>query len=100
MEEAQPVQQLLEDEFLLAALEPDGIGDGVAEVRSQDVGPETLGRLVRHLHAVLEHEHGEVIGRIGSQPEAEVWVCRVRGEVLANLTVQNKLQVVDLEEKR
>ena len=46
---------------LLAACKELLVGDGVAEVGSNDVGFEALGRLVGHLDAVLQHRNGEVL---------------------------------------
>lgn len=99
MEEAQSVKEFLENMFLFAAFKPNGIGDGVTEVRSQYIGPETFGRFVGHFHTILEHEHGEMISWIRCQPETEIWMGGIRGEVLTNLerndrTTQNKLQVL------
>lgn len=67
---------------LLAAVEELGVRDGVHEVGADDVGPETFGGLVGHLHPVLQDGHGEVGGRVAGQPHAEVGVSGLGAQLL------------------
>ena len=46
----------------------DLVGDGIVEVRSEEVGSETLRRLVGHLDAVLKDADRERIGRVAGEP--------------------------------
>lgn len=56
-----------------------------------DVGAEAFGRLVGDFDAVLQHGHGEVVGGVGGEPQTEVRVGVVRGQVLAHLPAARSL---------
>ena len=70
-----------------------GVGDGVGHVGADDVEAQPLGRLVRHLDAVLQDRHRELVGRVARQPEAEVRVARVRVQLLQYRTVRRLTMV-------
>ena len=53
MEETQTIQELSPGLVLVAALEEVGVRDGVIQVRTQDVGTHTLGRLIGHLDSYI-----------------------------------------------
>ena len=59
-----------------------GVRYRVVDVGSDDVGLQTLWRLVGHLHPILQHRDREGVAR---QPHPEVWVGRVGVKLLANL---------------
>mmetsp|Transcript_36912 Transcript_36912/g.82700 ORF Transcript_36912/g.82700 Transcript_36912/m.82700 type:complete len:429 (-) Transcript_36912:548-1834(-) len=72
VEKGEGHQQLLPLGGLGAPL-PGLLVDQVPEA-ARDVGPHPRGRLVGHLHAVLQHRDGEVRGRARGQKEPEVRV--------------------------
>ena len=59
-----------------------GVVDGIGQVGADDVEAQTLGRLVRHLHAVLQDRHRKLVRRVTRQPQPEVRVTRVRVQLL------------------
>ena len=69
MEEAETEEHLLPDLLLLGAAEEVGVADGVAGVGAQQVGSQALGRLVGHLHAVLQDAEGELVRWITGEPQ-------------------------------
>mmetsp|Transcript_14881 Transcript_14881/g.35930 ORF Transcript_14881/g.35930 Transcript_14881/m.35930 type:complete len:525 (+) Transcript_14881:305-1879(+) len=81
VEERQAHEQLLELAGAAASLEEVGVVDGVVEEALHHVGAHALGRLVGHLDAVLEHRHGEVLGRVRREPQPERGVGRRLGGV-------------------
>lgn len=77
VEEAQRVQELLEILALNTAFEEFGIANRIARIGSQDVGPESLRRLVRYLDAVLKNRDGKMFRWITGQPQPEIRVNRI-----------------------
>lgn len=57
----------------------------VIDVGSDDIGLQTLRRLVGHLHSILQHGDGEVGGGVARQPHPEVRMGRVGVKFLADL---------------
>mmetsp|Transcript_2819 Transcript_2819/g.6858 ORF Transcript_2819/g.6858 Transcript_2819/m.6858 type:complete len:341 (-) Transcript_2819:7009-8031(-) len=51
--------------------------------RTEDVGAQTFGRLICHLHAILEQKRRELLGGHGRQPQTVRIVCLFRIHLLA-----------------
>lgn len=69
MKKAETKQQLLPRLLFLGAVEKGGVGDGVADVGAEQVGPHPLGRLVGHLHPILQDADWELVRRVTGQPQ-------------------------------
>ena len=74
VEHCQPKQQLVEGALVGAAIKEVRAGERVRQVRAQQAGLETLGRLIGHLHSILKDGDGEDGGWVAGQPQAEVSV--------------------------
>eukprot|EP00964_Phaeocystis_antarctica_P055484 scaffold32640_cov63-Phaeocystis_antarctica.AAC.2 len=87
VEEAQPVDELLEGPRVLAAavVEKVHVVDRVGEEGAEQVGAQPLGRLVGHLDAVLQDGHGELVRGPRGEPQPELGRGRVGVDVLADL---------------
>ena len=64
--------------WLLGAFKETIIIDWIIGVRPQQIGAQSLGRLVGHLDAVLQHGHWKRDARVARQPETEVGVRHTR----------------------
>ena len=78
MEETQTKQKFPKWLFLIAAIEELGIAERIDEVGANNVGPETLGRLVGHLDRVLQHGDRKSWRRVRCEPEPKRRVHLVR----------------------
>ena len=54
MEDCQSKEQLVEGSLVAAAIKEVGAGEGVREVGAQQASLQALGRLIGHLHPVLQ----------------------------------------------
>ena len=77
VEETQPEQQLLKGGRLLTRVEELHVADRIGQVGSGQVGFETLGRLVRHLDAVLEDWDREGRRGVTCQPQPKVGILSI-----------------------
>mmetsp|Transcript_372 Transcript_372/g.699 ORF Transcript_372/g.699 Transcript_372/m.699 type:complete len:251 (-) Transcript_372:1384-2136(-) len=85
VEEAEAEEHLPEDPGLGARLEPLLVGDGVSAEGLHQVRLQAHGGLVGHLDAVLQDRDGEHGRGVGGQPQAEVAVGLLLGQVLTDL---------------
>mmetsp|Transcript_14245 Transcript_14245/g.33969 ORF Transcript_14245/g.33969 Transcript_14245/m.33969 type:complete len:277 (-) Transcript_14245:1322-2152(-) len=74
VEEAKVEGQALELPATGAGFEKLLIADGVHVVGARHVSPQAFGSFIRHLHAILQNCDGELVGRIRSEPKAEILV--------------------------
>mmetsp|Transcript_82996 Transcript_82996/g.169159 ORF Transcript_82996/g.169159 Transcript_82996/m.169159 type:complete len:545 (-) Transcript_82996:1107-2741(-) len=74
MEEAQVEAQAFESSVASAGVEELLVADGVHVVGPCHVGPQALGCFIGHLDPILQDRHGKLVGRIRSEPQAEVLV--------------------------
>ena len=68
---------------LLARSKELWVTDGVVVVGSDDVEAQPFGRLIGHLHSVLQDGDGEGGGGVAGQPQSEVRVCLLWVQILA-----------------
>ena len=87
VEEAQPVDELLEGPRVLAAavVEKLHVVDRVGQERAEQVGAQPLRGLVGHLDAVLQDGHGELVRGPRGEPQPKLGRGRVGVDVLADL---------------
>ena len=67
MEEAQTKQHLMPAEGALAAPKEAGVRDWVIEIRAQEVGAQTFGRLIGHLDTWVKQTQATKSGRLLSK---------------------------------
>ena len=69
MEESETKQELLPDVLFLGADKEGGVGDGVTQVRAQQVGSYSFRGLIGHLQSILQDTDWKLVGRITGQPQ-------------------------------
>mmetsp|Transcript_66868 Transcript_66868/g.164912 ORF Transcript_66868/g.164912 Transcript_66868/m.164912 type:complete len:418 (-) Transcript_66868:2757-4010(-) len=84
VEEGQRVGQLLPLLGLLARVEKLHVAQRIRDKGALDVEPDTLGGLVGHFDAILQHRDGEDGRRVASEPQPKVLVGRLRLELLTD----------------
>lgn len=71
MEEGETEQEFLPDDLFLGAAEEVRISNGVTQVRAQQIGSDSFGRLIGHLQSILQDADRELVRWVACQPQSE-----------------------------